>query len=405
MSKVLRKNQIRRNLILRALFDMGVLSLTELKDKTGITLPVLTQIVSTLTKEKFVVKVEEKEINQAGRPPQNFKLNNKAGYIIGIDIGRVFTNYVVLDLEQNIIKEQRKPSFDLYDSNRFVDDLYKEVRSLVLSADVAWNKIFGIGISIPGIVKGREGFSYTYLNFDSIPARDIFEKKFSKPIHIEHDVKAMAIGELWMGKAKGYQNVLCLNVGWGVALGIIIDGKIYYGKDGFSGEFGHLQVVPDGELCYCGKRGCLETVSSAKAITRIAKEKIQGGEKTIILQNPGFDPEKLDAAAIIEAANKGDQFSIEILENAGKYLGLGIGYLINIFNSERIILGGGITRANPYIMDSIISTAMKQSLVHISKKVEFHISELGFKAGAIGVAMLAVKDLFEVEHLNPTAYV
>ncbi len=215
----------------------------------------------------------------------------------------------------------------------------------------------------------------------------------------------MAIGELWMGKAKGYQNVLCLNVGWGVALGIIIDGKIYYGKDGFSGEFGHLQVVPDGELCYCGKRGCLETVSSAKAITRIAKEKIQGGEKTIILQNPGFDPEKLDAAAIIEAANKGDQFSIEILENAGKYLGLGIGYLINIFNPERIILGGGITRANPYIMDSIISTAMKQSLVHISKKVEFHISELGFKAGAIGVAMLAVKDLFEVEHLNPTAYV
>jgi glucokinase-like ROK family protein len=405
MSKVLRKNQIRRNLVLRALFDDGVLSLTELKDKTGITLPVLTQIVSTLTNEKFVVKVKEKEINQAGRPPQNFKLNNKAGYIIGIDIGRVFSNYVVLDLEQNIIKEQRKPSFDLDNSNKFVNDLYKEVRALVASANVSWNKIFGIGISIPGIVKGREGFSYTYLNFESSSVRDVFEKKFNKPVHIEHDVKAMAIGELWMGKAKGYQNVLCINVGWGVALGIIIDGKIYYGKDGFSGEFGHLQVVPEGELCYCGKRGCLETVSSAKAITRIAKEKIQNGEKTIILKNQNFDLEKLDAATIIEAANKGDQFSIEILENAGKYLGLGIGYLINIFNPERIILGGGITRANPYIMDSMTSTAMKQSLVHISKKVEFHISELGFKAGAIGVAMLAVKDLFEVEHLNPTAYV
>lgn len=405
MGKVRRKNQIRKNLILKSLLDEKSLSLAELKNRTGITLPVLTNMVNQLKKEKLVIQLEEREITQAGRPPQIFKLNKDGGYIIGIDIGRLFTNFILLDLEQNIIEERRQSTFSLEDPIAFLDTLYLEVKSLINSAKVPWARLLGIGVAIPGIVRGRDGISETYLNFSNLSVRDVFSKKFNKPVHIEHDAKAMAIGELWMGKAKGCQNALCLNLGWGVGLGIIMDGKIYYGNDGFAGEFGHIQVVPNGELCNCGKLGCLETVASGKAITRIAREKILKGEKTILVEQENFNLDNLDARMILEAANKGDQFSIELLEKAGNYLGLGIGYLINIFNPQKIILGGGITFANPYLMNSIISTAMKQSLRHINKSVQFEISSLGFKSGAIGVAMLAVKDLFEVEHLNPTAYI
>jgi glucokinase-like ROK family protein len=405
MGKVRGKIQIRKNLVLKALLDERPLSLTELRNRTGITLPVLTKIVNQLKKERLVVQVKERETLQAGRPPQIFKLNQNAGYIIGIDIGRLFTNFLLLDLEQNIIEERRKPTFSLDDPYVFLDNLYLEVKSIINVAKVSWSRLMGIGIAIPGIVRGREGISETYLSFENQSVREVLSKKFDKPVHIEHDAKAMAMGELWMGKAKGCQNALCLNLGWGVGLGIIIDGKIYYGNDGFSGEFGHLQVVPEGELCYCGKLGCLETVASGKALTRIAKNKILEGNKSIIIEEKNFDIDKLDARTILEAANKGDQFSIELLESTGKYLGQGIGYLINIFNPEKIILGGGITVANPYLIDSIISNAMKQSLTHINKNIEFEISSLGFKAGAIGVAILVVKDLFEVEHLNPAAYV
>jgi len=405
MGKVRRKNQIRKNLILKALLDNKSLSFAQLKNHTGITLPVLTKMVNQLKKENLVVQLKEREIIQAGRPPQFYKLNKDAGFIVGIDIGRLFTNFILLDLEQNIIGEKRQPTFSFEDPLAHLNNLYLEVKSMVRSAKVPWTRLLGIGVAIPGIVRGRDGFSLTYLNFGNQSTSDVFSKKFNKPIHLEHDAKAMAIGELWMGKAKGCQNVLCLNLGWGVGLGIIIDGKIYYGNDGFTGEFGHLQVVPNGELCYCGKLGCLETVASGKALIRIAKEKILKGDKTILLDEEKFDVNNLDARDILEAANRGDQFSIELLERTGKYLGQGIGYLINIFNPEKIILGGGITVANPYLMDSIISTAMKQSLTHINKNVQFEISSLGFKAGAIGVTMLAVKDLFEVEHLNPTAYV
>ncbi len=405
MGKVRRKNQIRKNLVLKSLLGEKFLSLNEIKIKTGITLPVLTNLVNQLKKEKFVVQAKANEAKLAGRPPQIFKLNKDGGYIVGVDIGRLYTNFIVLDLEQNIVYEKRQPTFPLEDPLIFLEKLYCEVKSMIKLAKVSWDRLLGIGVAIPGIVKGRAGFSETYLNFGDKSAKEVFSKRFNKPVHIEHDAKAMAIGEMWMGKAKGCLNALCLNLGWGVGLGIIIDGKIYYGNDSFSGEFGHIQVAPDGELCYCGKLGCLETVASGRALTRIAKAKILAGEKTMLVEEKGVDINQLDARNILEAANKGDQFSIELLETTGKYLGLGIGYLINIFNPEKIILGGGITVANSYLMNSIISTAMKQSLTHINKSVQFEISTLGFKAGAIGVAMLSVKDLFEVEHLNPTAYV
>ncbi|GMU96173.1 MULTISPECIES: ROK family protein [Ignavibacterium] len=405
MGKVRRKIQIRKNLVLKTLLNEKIQSLTELKNHTGISLPVLTNIIKQLKKENLVVQVKEKETIGAGRPPQVFKLNRKGGYIIGIDIGRTFTNFLLLDLEFNIVEERRKSTYSLDDPGVFLEEIFSEVKSIVTAAKLSWSQILGIGVAIPGIVRGQEGISETYLKFKNHSVRDAFTKKFKKPVHIEHDAKAMALGELWMGKAKGCQNVLCLNLGWGVGLGIIVDGKIYYGKDGFAGEFGHIQVVPDGDLCYCGKFGCLETVASGKALTRIAKNKLLNGQKSILNKEKDFDINKLDARSILEAANKGDQFSIELLETTGKYLGLGIGYLINLFNPEKIILGGGITVANPYLLDSIISTAMKQSLTHINKDVQFELSTLGFRAGAIGVAMLAVRDLFEVDHLNPTAYV
>ena len=175
-------------------------------------------------------------------------------------------------------------------------------------------------------------------------------------------------------------------------------------EDGYAGEFGHIQVIPDGDLCYCGKKGCLETVSSSRAIAHIAKARISEGATTM-LSGENINIEQIDSKMVFEAANRGDQFSIEIIEEAGRYLGSGIAVLINLFNPSLIILGGGVSNAAPYLLDSIKSNAMKHSLVQLNKKVRFVTSKLGNKAGALGVAIYLARDLFEVEHLNPIAYV
>ena len=405
MSKVRKKNEIRRNLILRALLDFGPLSLTDLMKNTGITLPVVSSIIGSLKKENLVVEVKEKESIQAGRPPLMVKLNGKAGYILGIDIGRLFTNFIILDLENNILADVRHKSIPLSNDISIIDKLEKEIKDILSNAKVSWNKLLGIGISLPGMVKGRIGYSETYFNFGDKPAKEILSARFKKPVHVEHDLKAMAFGELWFGAAKNVKNALCVNVGWGLGLGLILDGRIYYGEDGYAGEFGHIQVVPNGELCYCGKHGCLETVSSGRAMTHLAREKIKKGASTIISQKYDVEHDNIDAGVVLEAANQGDQFSIEIIEEAGRYLGAGIAILINLLNPDLIILGGGVPNAAPYLVDSIKSNAMKHSLVQLNRNVKFVTSKLGSRAGALGVAIYLAQDLFDVEHLNPTAYV
>lgn len=174
MNKVSRKNEIRKNLIMRALLDHGPLSLTDLAKKTGVTLPVVSNIVLSLKKEQLVVEMKEKEAIQAERPPSIVKLNNKAGFILGIDIGRLFTNFIALDLETNIIADTRRKSIVLSNDLKLIDDLEKEIKVVLSEAKVSWNKLLGIGISLPGMVKGKEGLGETYFNFGGTPARDIF---------------------------------------------------------------------------------------------------------------------------------------------------------------------------------------------------------------------------------------
>jgi len=264
--------------------------------------------------------------------------------------------------------------------------------------------VLGIGVSIPGLVQGPLGISNTYLNFNEKSIKDVLEDRFEKPVHVEHDAKAMALGELWFGSARGRQNVLCVNIGWGLGLGIIINGKIYYGSHFYAGEFGHLQIIPNGNLCYCGKRGCIETYASGKAIAQNARDKISDGAQST-LSKMDVKLDEIDAKMIIEAANSGDQFSIEILEDAAGYLGYGIAQLINMFNPELVIFGGRIATVKSFILNKIISTSVKHSLTHLNENIEFEVSQLGTKVGALGVAVLAASDLFEVDHLNPSAYV
>jgi len=405
MSKVDIKNEIRRNLILRSLLDHGPQSLTDLAKATGVTLPVISSIVSSLKKEKFVIEPKERGTNQAGRPPSIVKLNGNAGFILGVDIGRLFTNFMILDLETNIVSDVRRKSIRLGNDIKLIDDLEKEIKVVLAEAKVNWNKLLGIGISLPGMVRAKEGIGETYFNFGDVPAREILSKRFNKPVHLEHDLEAMAFGERWFGAAKDVKNALCVNLGWGLGLGVIIDGKVYYGEDGYAGEFGHIQVVKNGELCYCGKRGCLETVASGRAITKIAREKISGGASTIMTKEQGLTIEQIDTEAVIKAANQGDQFSIEILEEAGRYLGSGIAILINLLNPSLVILGGGISTAAPHLLESIRANAMKHSLVQLNRNVKFATSRLGNKAGALGVAVYLAEDLFDVERLHPSAYV
>jgi len=404
LDRVAIKRKIRKNVILGILQNHEALSFTEISQQSHFSLPVVSDLVKELIQEGFVEPVTVRP-SKIGRPPEMVKINPNSGYIIGIDIGRVTNNLVVIDMKRTVVAELDVNTIALRDDEKIFDAIEAEVAQLVKNAQIPEEKILGIGVAIPGLVDSKTGRSYTYLTAGDKPVREILEQRLQKPVAIENDAKAMALGEKYFGAARDVNHALVLNLGWGIGMGIILDGEIYYGARGFSGEVGHIRVMDNGYLCECGKQGCLESVASGRAIQRIAVERLKNGAPSRLAKDFPKNIDAITVADIVEAACNGDQFSIELLEEAGKAIGEVIAYLINLFNPEKIILGGRVSNAGRFILHPIKTTAFRYSLIELQRDVSIEISQLGARSGALGATALISRLIFETRHIDLTAYV
>ena len=205
---------------------------------------------------------------------------------------------------------------------------------------------------------------------------------------IENDSRAMAYGEYIAGVVKGEKNILFLNVAWGLGMGIIVDGKLSYGKSGFSGEIGHFPLLENNQVCHCGKIGCLETGASGSAVYRIFMEKLKEGRASVLSEMHARG-ERIHIEDIIDAMQEEDVLAIEVIEEIGTVLGRAIAGLINIFNPELIIIGGNVASAKEYLLLPAKSAIQKHSLNIINSDTSIKLSKLGKKAGSIGSCMLS----------------
>ena len=205
----------------------------------------------------------------------------------------------------------------------------------------------------------------------------------------------MTYGEYMQGCVKGEKNIIFVNISWGLGIGIIIDGKVYTGKSGFSGEFGHVNAFDNEILCHCGKKGCLETEVSGSALHRILLQRIANGESSILSNRTNKEDAPLTLDEIITAVNKEDLLCIEIVEEIGQKLGKHIAGLINIFNPELVIIGGTLSLTEDYITQPIKTAIRKYSLNIVNQDSVIMTSKLKDKAGVIGACMLARSRMFE----------
>jgi len=299
-----------------------------------------------------------------------------------------FVNQPVVDIK--VIDEGLEVSKD------FLKSLKIAVEDFIVESGIDKTKLMGIGIALPGLIDLHTGISYSYLQ-DEKPATIQFENMFDYPVFVENDTKVMALGEQAFGMAQGKQNVLCLNIGSGIGLGMILNGLLYKGNSGFSGEFGHIQVDPDGQLCYCGKIGCLETMASGTKMIKQARKEISAGATTIIRSMVDGDLSKINIEIVLDAAQHGDQFAIGLLANIGEHLGRGIAVLIHLFNPELIIIGGELTKAENYIVDPIQQNLNKFTIAKIRRDAQIITSSLGQNAGLMGTVALVMNKVFQKE--------
>ncbi|MGB4413797.1 MAG: ROK family transcriptional regulator [Paludibacter sp.] len=381
------KNALLKINIIRYYINNGENTLADLGKEMELSVPTVTKLVGELIEEGYVVDFGKQETN-GGRRPNIYGVNPDSGYFVGVDIKKFRINIVLINFKGEIIESKFSIPFNYENTQESFDQLCNIINSFVDNLSIPKPKILSVGINISGRVNTETGHSYSLYFFNEKPLTEVFQERLGIHVTIDNDSRAMAYGEFINGIVKGEKNVLFVNVSWGLGLGIIIDGKLYYGKSGFSGEFGHLNTFDNEILCHCGKKGCLETQASGSFIYRRFLEKIAEGNSSI-LEKRIKKGETIIQEDIIEAALKEDMLAIELIEEVGNTLGKHIAGLINLFNPELVIIGGVIALTGDYLLLPIKSAVKKYSLNLVSKDTTIKLSKLGDKAGVIGACMLA----------------
>lgn len=381
------KNTALKQKIIGLCINDGGFSLADLSKELGTSIPTTTKLVDELL-EEGLLEDRGKQGTNGGRRPSIFGLNPSAGYFVGVDIRRKFISYAVTDFNGTSLAYHDHLNFTVQNSEESFIELCNFLRKSLSENNIDSEKVLAYGFNLTGRVNNETGYCFSYFIGEDKPIGSVLEKELGKPVFIENDSRAMAYGEYIAGVVKGEKNILFLNVAWGLGMGIIVDGKLSYGKSGFSGEIGHFPLLENNQVCHCGKIGCLETGASGSAVYRIFMEKLKEGRASVLSEMHARG-ERIHIEDIIDAMQEEDVLAIEVIEEIGTVLGRAIAGLINIFNPELIIIGGNVASAKEYLLLPAKSAIQKHSLNIINSDTSIKLSKLGKKAGSIGSCMLS----------------
>lgn len=380
------KNSLLKKNILAYLSAHAETTIAGLAGELNISIPTVTKLVSEL-KEDGYLQDHGKIETAGGRRPNVFGLAADAFYFLGVDVRRRRIDFVLLDFKGNILEKKQGVPYLLENTPEALEKVCEETEVFISEVEVDRKKLIGIGFSLTGRVDSANGYSYTYFNFHEAPLTDVIQKRLAIRTYIENDSRAMMYAEKMFGVVKEEKNVLFLNLGRGVGVGMMFDDKLYYGKTGFAGEFGHIPLFNNEVICHCGKKGCLETEASGIALEKMFVERVKAGESSV-LSDRWKTGEDILLYDIIQAVNQGDILSISLVSEMAEKLGRGVGVLINLLNPELVVVGGSLSLTGEYLMLPLKMAINKYSLSLISKDTCFKISKLGDNASMIGVAML-----------------
>ncbi len=396
LNNVERKKHAQKVRIIKHLCINGPMTNADICSEFNVSSPTSMSLLSELSAEGLVEK-QGRGKSEGGRKPELYGLRDNSLFVLGIAMGRYRTKMAIFDNNHTNITGIQTYPIQISSDLTAVEQLHKSAEDLIAGSGIDTDKLMGVGISMPGLVATKEGNNYTYFNTQrgERSLQQLFEEKLNKPVYIQNDVKSATLAEYRFGLARQKNDVLVLSLDWGIGLGVILDGKLRSGATGFAGEVGHIPLVNEGLLCYCGKRGCLETVASGIALARMAKEGIKSGQISLLNELSEKEKDRIEPQLIIEAANRGDQFAINILSEIGINLGKGIAILIQLFNPELIILGGKIAEAKQYITTPIQQSINTYCMSQLRERTSIALSSLGQDASILGSVAKVMENILE----------
>lgn len=313
-------------------------------------------------------------------------------YCIGVDLGGTKIATVLSDLQGRIISADRRPTNAAAGTAKVLEQIFTSIRQVMRGVDP--EGILGIGVVSPGPVDREKGIivDAPNLGWENIPIGKIIQEQFQTPCALENDATAAALGEWVFGAGRNLNDLIYITVSTGIGGGIICNGQILHGRDGAAGEIGHMVVDVTGPPCNCGKKGCLEAISSGTAIAAAARRLVGAGRDSSLIIKSQNNPDLITAQLVAEAAAEGDPLAVAVLEHAIYFLGIGVANLIQIFNPELIIIGGGVSKIGKPLFDGVWQVVAANTFAHTVKDLLIVTPELGDNSGTIGAAAVAIQN-------------
>lgn len=377
--------------IIKKLYFSRSLSCADLSALTGKSLPHTTKYLNELINEGSIIEKGFAH-STGGRRPQMYALRADLHYIIAVSMDQLLTKIAILDLDNKQIGE--KISLELCLTNNPVNliKLKDYLKSFISSTGIPKNKFIGIGISMPGFVEVNKGINHSFLPVSQGSVVGYLKTELGLPVLIDNDSSLIGLAEMRLGSAIGFKNAMVINLGWGVGLGMSLNNELFRGHNGFAGEFSHIPVFKDNKkICSCGKMGCLETETSLLSIIQKAKEGLASGRISVLKNQLTESPENC-WIKIMEAANKGDTFAVELFSEAGHNLGLGIAILITLMNPELIVISGRGAAMGKLWLAPIQQAINEHCIPKIAEETQIRISSLHGKIDLMGAAALVMEN-------------
>lgn len=385
--------EINRNLVLNLIKSRGPISRTDIARLSSLSLATVSGITADFVASGLVHELGEGE-STGGRRPMLLRLNYQAGFVVGVKLMEQTITSALTDLDASVLHHRATPltTTSGTDPASVVRAIIQAVENTIAEAGVDRARVLGIGIGMAGVVDGEAGICrYSpFFGWRDVPIAEPVAAHFGLPVYLENDVNTLTIAEQWFGYGHGVDHFVVVTVGRGVGAGIVVNGQFYRGALGGAGELGHITLQENGPPCDCGKRGCLEALTSDPAMVRQARVAITLRERTVLAE-----AEPLTLEAIVAAAEAGDELARRLLGDAGHWLGIGIAHLVNILNPQMVIVGGEGVRAGEWRFGPMREAIHEHAFDGLADELEIIIEPSGDETWARGAACVVLGEIFK----------
>lgn len=387
---MIKKTLIYRKKVIKELCFGNVLSALDISLRIEKSLPLTTRIINELV-EQGILQEKGFASSTGGRKPLMYSLVPQKIYVVAVAMDQLVTRIGLLDMQDNMITGVKRIELPLQNNPDALHKLTNNLVDFLENSTVTKDNIVGIGISMPGFVDIKKGINHSFLPAGTENIVKYIESEVEVPVLIDNDSSLMGLAELRLGGAREYKDVMVINIGWGVGLGMILDGQLFRGHNGFAGEFSHIPVFKDNKkICSCGKTGCLETETSLLVILQKAIAGLKQGRMSV-LNNLSLENVEESCEAIMDAALRGDTFAVELFSEAGYNLGLGISILITLLNPELIILSGRGAAVGKLWLAPIQQAINEHCIPKIAENTRIELSTFGQRIDLISAAALVME--------------